>query len=43
MLDKKIIQTQSLSNDSKYKGAQGLPEEFIKDLEKQFGFDKSPK
>ena len=26
---------QSLSNDSKYKGAQGLPEEFIKDLEKQ--------
>ena len=33
---------QSLSNDSKYKGAQGLPEEFIKDLEKQFGFDKSP-
>ena len=33
---------QPLSNESKYKGAQGLPEEFIKDLEKQFGFDKSP-
>ena len=32
----------SLSNDSKYRGAQGLPEDFIKDLEKQFGFDKSP-
>jgi microcin C transport system permease protein len=35
-------QTQSLKKDSKYRGAQGLPEEFIKDLEKQFGFDKSP-
>ncbi len=35
-------QNQSLKNDSKYRGAQGLPEEFIKDLEKQFGFDKSP-
>jgi len=26
--------------DSKYQGARGLPEDFIKDLEKQFGFDK---
>ena len=25
-------QNQSLKNDSKYRGAQGLPEEFIKDL-----------
>lgn len=27
---------------SEYRGAQGLPPEFIKDLEKQFGFDKPP-
>lgn len=27
---------------SKYRGAQGLDPEFIKDLEKQFGFDKPP-
>jgi microcin C transport system permease protein len=26
--------------DSQYQGARGLPEDFIKDLEKQFGFDK---
>ncbi len=25
-----------------YQGARGLPEDFIKDLEKQFGFDKPP-
>ena len=25
---------------SKYRGAQGLPPEFIAELEKQFGFDK---
>ncbi len=30
----------SLSSDSKYKGAQGLDPELIKELEKQFGFDK---
>jgi len=30
----------SSSSDSKYQGARGLPEDFIKDLEKQFGFDK---
>ena len=28
--------------DSKYRGARGLPPEFIADLEKQFGFDKPP-
>ena len=28
------------SSESKYQGARGLPEDFIKDLEKQFGFDK---
>jgi microcin C transport system permease protein len=27
---------------STYEGARGLPEDFIKDLEKQFGFDKPP-
>ena len=27
---------------SKYRGAQGLDPEFIKKLEKQFGFDKPP-
>ena len=27
---------------SKYRGAQGLPPEFIADLERQFGFDKPP-
>ncbi len=30
------------ASDSKYQGARGLPEDFIKDLEKQFGFDKPP-
>jgi len=29
-----------LENNSKYRGAQGLDPEFIKNLEKQFGFDK---
>lgn len=28
--------------DSKYRGAQGLDPKFIKELEKQFGFDKPP-
>ncbi len=28
------------STDSKYRGAQGLPPELIKDIERQFGFDK---
>ncbi|MFQ5437386.1 MAG: microcin C ABC transporter permease YejB [Paracoccaceae bacterium] len=27
---------------SEYQGAKGLPEDFIKDLERQFGFDKPP-
>lgn len=30
----------SAGSDSQYQGARGLPEDFIKDLEKQFGFDK---
>lgn len=30
------------SAGSKYRGAQGLDPEFIKDLERQFGFDKPP-
>jgi microcin C transport system permease protein len=30
------------SSDSEYQGRRGLPEDFIKDLEKQFGFDKPP-
>ena len=28
------------SSDGQYQGSRGLPEDFIKDLEKQFGFDK---
>ena len=28
--------------ESSYQGARGLPDDFIKDLEKQFGFDKPP-
>ncbi|MDC0151628.1 microcin ABC transporter permease, partial [Paracoccaceae bacterium] len=28
------------SDNSQYEGARGLPEDFIKELEKQFGFDK---
>lgn len=30
------------SGSSKYRGAQGLDPEFIKEIEKQFGFDKPP-
>ncbi|MCY4445324.1 MAG: microcin C ABC transporter permease YejB [Rhodobacteraceae bacterium] len=33
---------QELGGDERYLGAQGLPEEFIKELEIQFGFDKPP-
>ena len=33
---------QGSTKKSNYRGAQGLPEEFIEDLEKQFGFDKPP-
>lgn len=29
-------------NDSGYEGAQGLPPEFIEELEREFGFDKPP-
>ena len=32
----------SLSTDSKYRGAQGLPPELVRDIEKKFGFDKPP-
>ena len=32
----------SESNDSDYVGGRGLPEEFIKELEREFGFDKPP-
>jgi len=35
-------QLESLSTDSKYEGARGLPPEFIAQLEKEFGFDKPP-
>ena len=34
--------TTSAATDSKYAGAQGLPPEFIEQLEKEFGFDKPP-
>ena len=30
------------NNDGSYAGARGLPDEFIKELEKEFGFDKPP-
>ena len=33
---------QSGSNNSQYQGAQGLPQEFIEELEREFGFDKPP-
>ena len=32
----------SLSTDSKYRGAQGLPPELVKEIEKKFGFDRPP-
>ena len=32
----------STGSDSQYIGARGLPPEFIKELEKEFGFDKPP-
>src|SRR6056297_1074434 len=32
----------SMSGDSEYAGARGLPPEFIEDLEREFGFDKPP-
>ena len=35
-------ETQNFSQGNTYRGAHGLPEEFIKDLERQFGFDKPP-
>jgi microcin C transport system permease protein len=37
---RKTAQASSSSQQSKYRGAQGLDPEFIKEIEKQFGFDK---
>ncbi|CUH38223.1 Inner membrane ABC transporter permease protein YejB [Jannaschia seosinensis] len=34
--------TEQAGNQSGYAGAQGLPQEFIEELERQFGFDKPP-
>ncbi|MBV1896348.1 MAG: microcin C ABC transporter permease YejB [Rhodobacteraceae bacterium] len=36
------VELQSNTASDKYVGARGLPEEFIKELEKEFGFDKPP-
>ncbi|MDE1160038.1 MAG: microcin C ABC transporter permease YejB [Neorhizobium sp.] len=36
------MMSQGTGDDSRYRGAQGLDPEFIKKLEKQFGFDKPP-
>src|SRR5437764_11229802 len=36
------IRTQSAGEDSRYRGARGLDPAFIKELEKQYGFDKPP-
>src|SRR5690349_14613984 len=36
------IKTQSAGDDSRYRGARGLDPAFIKELEKQYGFDKPP-
>ena len=37
-----ILDRGSSGNTSGYTGAQGLPQEFIDELERQFGFDKPP-
>ena len=34
------VEMQMNAQDNVYRGAQGVPEELIKELEKQFGFDK---
>jgi microcin C transport system permease protein len=36
------IAAQTTSTNDRYVGARGLPEEFIKELEAEFGFDKPP-
>ncbi len=36
------VSAQTEGNGSRYLGARGLPEEFIRELERQFGFDKPP-
>lgn len=40
--DVEIAEIESNSFESKYAGARGLPEEFIAELEREFGFDKPP-
>src|SRR5712691_4993648 len=36
------IKTQGGGEDSRYRGARGLDPTFIRELEKQYGFDKPP-
>jgi microcin C transport system permease protein len=36
------VETQSAGSNERYVGARGLPEDFIKELEEQFGLDKPP-
>ncbi len=40
--DDATLNNSSVTTDERYLGAAGLPEEFIKELEIQFGFDKPP-
>lgn len=40
--DPGMAENSGSGDDSGYRGAQGLPPEFIEKLEKQFGFDKPP-
>ena len=40
--DQSAVRDGGGENSSKYRGAQGLDPAFIKDLERQFGFDKPP-
>ena len=37
-----ITATAAAAESGKYRGAQGVPEELVRELEKQFGFDKPP-
>ena len=41
MLSGKNSTISTSKNNSKYQGASGVPEEMVKELEKQFGFDKT--
>ncbi len=40
--DIELEEPRSESSSSRYVGARGLPEEFIEELEREFGFDKPP-